>query len=290
MKCQHCRARNENAATACAACGKPIAPRRRATAPKSARHGHAGQPAASDTRPGTGQAASTANSEPVNHPASPQETDRTVPAMVDGAAQRDVADRKPTPLALAPQHMPIPLAAARASATTARKRSPMLQASLIGVGLTAALVFALSGAWRGQSQAGATVAAAGVIKAPLVVESAQVQAPTTSAIPATRKPAARKQLASAPSKPEKIAKRPAKSVAGNPGKTRAESLAKAPAATHEPQELRLASRAPATQNKFAQCLELGSFLRREQCKWQVCNGKWGHDGCPSYSSDTSNVY
>lgn len=290
MKCQHCRARNENAATACAACGKPIAPRRRATAPKSARRGHAGQLAAMDTRSGTGQAPSTADDEPVNHSASSQEAGHTVPAAVDGAAQRHATDRKPTPLALAPRHMPVPLAGAQPSAAPVRKRLPMLQASLIGIGLTAALVFALSGAWRGDSRVASTVAAVGAIETPPVVESAQVKAPTPSAIPATRKPAARKQLASAPSNPEKIAKRPAKSVAGNPGKTRVESLAKAPAATHEPQDVRLASKAPAIQGRFAQCMELGSFLRREQCKWQVCNGKWGQDGCPSYSNDNGNIY
>ncbi|KIF80370.1 hypothetical protein [Noviherbaspirillum autotrophicum] len=38
-------------------------------------------------------------------------------------------------------------------------------------------------------------------------------------------------------------------------------------------------------DRYAQCQEMGNFFRREQCKWQACNGKWGKDGCPSYASD-----
>ncbi|MDB5853325.1 MAG: hypothetical protein JWR22_1366 [Herminiimonas sp.] len=33
---------------------------------------------------------------------------------------------------------------------------------------------------------------------------------------------------------------------------------------------------------YAQCERLGSFLEREQCKWQVCDGRWGQNDCPSY--------
>lgn len=43
------------------------------------------------------------------------------------------------------------------------------------------------------------------------------------------------------------------------------------------------------QNRYAQCQELGSFFRREQCKWQACNGKWGQDGCPSYANDNRDI-
>lgn len=51
----------------------------------------------------------------------------------------------------------------------------------------------------------------------------------------------------------------------------------------------LASKAPAAQNRYAQCLELPGFLRREQCKWQACSDKWGQDGCPSYARDDGEV-
>jgi hypothetical protein len=33
---------------------------------------------------------------------------------------------------------------------------------------------------------------------------------------------------------------------------------------------------------YAQCERLGGFLEREQCKWRVCDGKWGQNDCPSY--------
>jgi len=34
--------------------------------------------------------------------------------------------------------------------------------------------------------------------------------------------------------------------------------------------------------QYARCTQLDGFLRRERCKWQVCSGKWGEQGCPSY--------
>lgn len=51
----------------------------------------------------------------------------------------------------------------------------------------------------------------------------------------------------------------------------------------------LASKIPIVQNRYAQCLELPNFLRREQCKWQACSGKWGQDGCPSYTREGGDV-
>jgi hypothetical protein len=51
----------------------------------------------------------------------------------------------------------------------------------------------------------------------------------------------------------------------------------------------LASKAPVAQDRYSQCLELSGFLQREQCKWQVCSGKWGQDGCPSYKKDNGEV-
>lgn len=36
-------------------------------------------------------------------------------------------------------------------------------------------------------------------------------------------------------------------------------------------------------NQLARCEKVGGIFRREQCKWQVCGGKWGKNGCPSYA-------
>jgi hypothetical protein len=38
-------------------------------------------------------------------------------------------------------------------------------------------------------------------------------------------------------------------------------------------------------NQFMQCGHNGNFFSRERCKWRVCGGKWGRDGCPSYRRD-----
>ncbi|WP_324901909.1 hypothetical protein [Noviherbaspirillum sp.] len=35
-----------------------------------------------------------------------------------------------------------------------------------------------------------------------------------------------------------------------------------------------------------QCSKSSSFIQREICKWRVCNGKWGANGCPSYQAQT----
>jgi hypothetical protein len=37
-----------------------------------------------------------------------------------------------------------------------------------------------------------------------------------------------------------------------------------------------------TRVMFAQCSNVESLIGREQCKWKVCSGKWGRNGCPSY--------
>ena len=32
----------------------------------------------------------------------------------------------------------------------------------------------------------------------------------------------------------------------------------------------------------AQCEQVPNLIQRERCKWDLCNGTWGKDGCPSY--------
>jgi hypothetical protein len=38
---------------------------------------------------------------------------------------------------------------------------------------------------------------------------------------------------------------------------------------------------------LARCESASNFIFREQCKWQLCNGKWGKNGCPSYQTQAS---
>ena len=42
------------------------------------------------------------------------------------------------------------------------------------------------------------------------------------------------------------------------------------------------SRVAATKAMLTKCDRNTNFIRRELCRWQVCNGSWGQNGCPSY--------
>jgi hypothetical protein len=39
--------------------------------------------------------------------------------------------------------------------------------------------------------------------------------------------------------------------------------------------------------KLARCDQGSNFIRRELCKWHLCSGMWGKDGCPSYAKQAS---
>jgi hypothetical protein len=39
--------------------------------------------------------------------------------------------------------------------------------------------------------------------------------------------------------------------------------------------------------QLARCERASNFILKEQCKWQVCNGMWGKNGCPSYEVQVS---
>ena len=51
------------------------------------------------------------------------------------------------------------------------------------------------------------------------------------------------------------------------------------------------STAPSTSSKtlamLARCEHAANFILREQCKWRLCSGRWGKNGCPSYSTHGS---
>lgn len=54
------------------------------------------------------------------------------------------------------------------------------------------------------------------------------------------------------------------------------------AATRDSREMRV-------RKILAKCERNPNFFRREQCKWQLCSGKWGKEGCPSYSKQASSA-
>lgn len=37
-----------------------------------------------------------------------------------------------------------------------------------------------------------------------------------------------------------------------------------------------------TREGLAQCKRPDNFIAREKCKWRICSGRWGKDGCPSF--------
>jgi hypothetical protein len=37
--------------------------------------------------------------------------------------------------------------------------------------------------------------------------------------------------------------------------------------------------------QFKQCRQKDRFLEREKCKWRLCAGNWGNDGCPAYNHE-----
>jgi len=43
----------------------------------------------------------------------------------------------------------------------------------------------------------------------------------------------------------------------------------------------------AMRTPVARCDRASNFILREQCKWRLCNGAWGKNGCPSYSSQST---
>ena len=226
------------------------------------------------------------------------------------------AQRKSMPLALIPQHLPAvsgePQRVVDEAVPVPKRRfSTVVQAVLISGCVTAALVFTLGALKSTRSE---TQVALTDVNASLAVPAskADTAVPTVNEVPtpkkrtvatqATRVNAKSPATATKPSPPTshtaKNADRAAtgKSLhpaADNAKKKPAPAIAKAPAKSFETQPAPvaslnttiLASKSTGTQNKYAQCQERGNFLQREQCKWQVCNGKWGQDGCPSYAND-----
>ncbi|WP_460839731.1 hypothetical protein [Noviherbaspirillum agri] len=66
--------------------------------------------------------------------------------------------------------------------------------------------------------------------------------------------------------------------------------AAAPQPKPEPAQAAAAPRSSGTAERLAQC-QSGNVFKRELCIWQVCNNKWGQDGCPAYQSkDNQNNY
>lgn len=40
-----------------------------------------------------------------------------------------------------------------------------------------------------------------------------------------------------------------------------------------------------TNSQYARCERINHIIRREQCKWELCNNKWGKGACPSFKHE-----
>ncbi|WP_220810268.1 hypothetical protein [Noviherbaspirillum aridicola] len=50
------------------------------------------------------------------------------------------------------------------------------------------------------------------------------------------------------------------------------------------------SRLQQVSSALASCDRRANIILREHCRWQVCNGMWGKNGCPSYASARRDPY
>lgn len=270
MLCQRCHANSTTTdalCTSCAASGRrPHKRKRRAAGRETARAGEESRREAS----GAGDALLPVLTSPP--------TDSAPPA---GSGRALVASTAPS----------------AAASGLRRLRSPWKRALAVGGALAASLVFAW-GSLVGEPSAGTT---------PAVVADAQPPATTlpASALPVAQQASSKVATAPAPgAKPaaearkettKTAAKRQEKASKTERHAARLAPPASAPASVRrverEPDQERtiVASAGQAAENRYAQCLEIGSFLRREQCKWQACGGKWGQDGCPSYQSEDREI-
>jgi hypothetical protein len=106
-----------------------------------------------------------------------------------------------------------------------------------------------------------------------VTTSGKERADGTSPVSAKTASAARKSRVSIAKTPQKSA--PAKRLA-----------AKATSKSTSRSAHRLAQKT-GNANEFKQCRRQPSFFQQEKCKWKICAGKWGKDGCPAYNHDVA---
>ncbi len=45
-----------------------------------------------------------------------------------------------------------------------------------------------------------------------------------------------------------------------------------------------------TSAQYARCERISHIIRREQCKWQLCNNKWGKGACPSFKHEKPSLF
>jgi hypothetical protein len=61
--------------------------------------------------------------------------------------------------------------------------------------------------------------------------------------------------------------------------SRIRAPAKVPATSRR---FRPSAKVASARSELTQCGRNANFFHRERCKWRVCGGRWGQNGCPSY--------
>ncbi|RJG06611.1 hypothetical protein D3870_11845 [Noviherbaspirillum cavernae] len=120
------------------------------------------------------------------------------------------------------------------------------------------------------------------------VETAEVPSLTAPPIPPSLAPS-QKKVAKAPQKSpaSKTAKdreiERIKQQAAEELKRKADNGAANDSKQPAPGSVKSTSSKPASKRVLlAQCEQASNFILKERCKWDICNGMWGKDGCPSY--------
>ncbi len=216
-------------------------------------------------------------------------------------------DEKPMLPVLVPQRLPAMIeqpqsGPANDAPLSKRKFSTGLQALLISVCLTAALIFSI-GALK--TNRGDTQLAAADASASLAIPASDSGKATSANEAGVTHPVRRESKSASTT-----SKAGASDMLKKSALARTEHAAHAPADKAKKESTAIAAKAPrkplddhsipllaqnsivksvSTQEQYAQCEGISSFFRREQCKWQVCGGKWGQDGCPSYQSENREI-
>lgn len=245
-----------------------------------------------------------------------------VPALAAPAPDGEAVQAEAPSTALVPVRPLLPAvcertghAAQAGHAAPGKKRTAITfaQALLMSAALIAALILGLSTVKRAPAemqvaQPAAVAEIADPASADTTVGDAPAQRTLTAVKPRTSPSNQENKARHADAKRMSAPVAQKASEAGKTGKAdkvQAQKLANAPARTQDARKAKvheshaavtdgqhgtlLASKATGAPNSYAQCQALDNFLRREQCKWQVCSGKWGQDGCPSYAHANTEI-
>ena len=230
------------------------------------------------------------------HDSDKQHAPHPVPALLSRLQPENAGetDRKALLPALVPQRLPAVYGKPQPAIADAAVKGKtgfrtIAHALLIGGCVAGALIFSLGALKKGAPEE--MLATNRIAQAD---SGAVLAAPASDVKPASEKKtvAARATAGKTAATKKTNNARTTSRLADNTKKKTATAVARAPKKSPEPSTPLLAQNSVApvgksigAQSEYAQCQELDSFLRREQCKWQVCNGKWGLDGCPSYADE-----